>query len=66
MEVMQDTCAKVPEFIWGGWDQWGAQEVTQYAKNDTRWKITSQGSASLKAHAQHRGTEHTTSMDTAC
>ena len=32
MEVMQDTCAKVPEFIWGGWDQWGAQEVTQYAK----------------------------------
>ena len=32
MEDMQDTYAKVPEFIWGGWDKWGAQEGSQCAE----------------------------------
>ena len=66
MEVMQDTCAKVTEFIWGGWDKWGAQEGSQYAEMTQGGNSQGRGSDALYCPTWLRDSGHPTSKDTAC
>ena len=55
MEVVQDTYGKAAQFIWGGWDKWGAQEGTQGAEMTQGGNAQGRGSGALQGACTDQG-----------